>query len=247
MTLVASIFEQLNYEDWLHGSTESARVAVPLILGKIPARSVVDVGCGLGAWLAVFREHGVEDVLGYDGPWVDRSRLLVTPGEFRAADLQEPLEAERRFDLALCLEVAHLLEPGHARRLVDTLASLSDVVLFSAAIPGQGGFHHVNEQWPSYWAGMFGSRSYVATDPFRTALWEQPDVKWWFAQNIVCYGTPGALEHLPRLAGARCGNAPLALVHPECFRRYVEERQEQQARPATRHWRSRSTRRRDRR
>jgi SAM-dependent methyltransferase len=238
MTLVASIFEQLDYEDWLRGSTESAGVAVPLILEKIPARSVVDVGCGLGAWLAVFREHGVEDLLGYDGPWVDRSRLLVTPGEFRAADLQEPLEAERRFDLAVCLEVAHLLEPEHARRLVDSLASLSDVVLFSAAIPGQGGFHHVNEQWPSYWAGLFGSRGYVATDPFRAALWEQPDVKWWFAQNIVCYATPSALERLPGLARARCGTPPLALVHPECFGRYVDEPQEQQARPpAPRHWR----------
>ena len=238
MTPVASIFEQLDYEDWLRGSTESAEVAVRLILEQIPARSVVDVGCGLGAWLAVFREHGVEDLLGYDGPWVDRSRLLVTPGEFRATDLQEPLEAERRFDLAVCLEVAHLLEPEYALRLVNSLASLSDVVLFSAAIPGQGGFHHVNEQWPSYWAGLFGSRGYVATDPFRAGLWEQPDVKWWFAQNIVCYATPSALERLPGLARARCGTAPLALVHPGCFGRYVEEPQEQQARPrATRHWR----------
>ena len=238
MTLVASIFEQLDYEDWLRGSTESARVGVPLILENVPARSVVDVGCGLGAWLAVFREHGVDDLLGYDGPWVDRSRLLVTPGEFRAADLQEPLEAERRFDLAVCLEVAHLLEPEHARQLVNSLASLSDVVLFSAAIPGQGGFHHVNEQWPSYWAGLFGSRGYVATDPFRAALWEQPEVKWWFAQNIVCYATPSALERLPGLAGARCGTAPLALVHPECFGRYSDEPHEQQARPtARRRWR----------
>jgi SAM-dependent methyltransferase len=233
MTPVASIFEQLDYEDWLRGSTESARVAVPLVLEEIPARSVVDVGCGLGAWLAVFKEHGVEDVLGYDGPWVDRSRLLVTPGEFRVADFHEPLEAERRFDVAVCLEVAHLLEPEHAPRFVEDLVSLAEVVLFSAAIPGQGGIHHVNEQWPRYWAELFRSRGYVATDPFRVALWEHPDVKWWFAQNIVCYVTPAALERLPGLARARCATAPLALVHPECLERYSDELLEREAKPST--------------
>jgi SAM-dependent methyltransferase len=238
MTLVAAIFEQIDYEDWLRGSMESARVTVPLVLEEIEARSVVDVGCGLGAWLAVFREHGVENLLGYDGPWVDRSRLLVTPGEFRAADFHEPLTVDRWFDLAVCLEVAHLLEPKHAERFVESLVSLSDVVLFSAAIPGQGGLHHVNEQWPSYWAELFRSRGYVATDPFRAALWEHPDVKWWFAQNIVCYVTPSALERLPGLARARCATAPLPLVHPGCLERYAEELQEQEARHRTaRRWR----------
>jgi SAM-dependent methyltransferase len=243
MTLVASIFEDLDYEDWLRGSTESARVSVPLVLEKIPARSVVDVGCGLGAWLAVFRDHGVEDVLGYDGPWVDRSKLLVAPGDFRAADFHEPLEVERWFDLAVCLEVAHLLEPEHAERFVETLVSQTDVVLFSAAIPGQGGIHHVNEQWPSYWAELFRSRGYVATDPFRAALWEHPDVKWWFAQNIVCYVAPSALGRLPGLANARCAGAPLPLVHPGCLERYSEELQQRQDRPRrARPWhRSRST------
>jgi SAM-dependent methyltransferase len=235
MTPVASVFEQLDYEDWLRGSTESARVTVPLVLERIPAQSVVDVGCGLGAWLAVFKEHGVEDVLGYDGPWVDRSRLLIVPGEFRVADFHEPLEAERRFDLAVCLEVAHLLEPEHAERFVETLVSLADLVLFSAAIPGQGGFHHVNEQWPSYWAALFESRGFVATDPFRAALWAQPDVKWWFAQNVVCYGTPSAVERLPGLAHARCATAPLSLVHPGCLERYSEELRVDESRsPATR-------------
>ena len=243
MTRVTSIFEQLDYEDWLRGSTESARVTVPLVLEEIPAQSVVDVGCGLGAWLAVFENLGVDDVLGYDGPWVDRSRLLIVPGAFRAVDLQEPLAAERRFDLAVCLEVAHLLQPECARRFVESLTSLADVVLFSAAIPGQGGTGHVNEQWPAYWTALFRSQGYVATDPFRAALWEHPDVKWWFAQNIVSYATPSALERLPGLSRARCATAPLPLVHPGCLEGYVVERLEPQAGPrrAPHLWRRRRT------
>ena len=201
---MASPFDAVDYASWLAGSTESARVTVPLVLDAIGPRSVVDVGCGLGAWLAVFKEGGIDDVLGYDGPWMDRSQLLVAADEFESADLAEPLVASRRFDLALCLEVAHVLDEAVAPQLVESLTSLADVVLFGAAIPGQGGLHHVNEQWPRYWAELFGARGYAATDPFRAPLWERADVKWWFAQNTVCFARPDALARLPVLAASEC-------------------------------------------
>ncbi len=229
-------FENVDYEEWLDGSTESARAASTLLMDAIAPKSVVDVGCGLGAWLAVMHEHGVDDVLGYDGPWVDRSLLLIAPGEYRVADLSEPLSAERRFELALCLEVAHLLEPEQAASLVDTLVALADVVVFGAAIPGQGGLHHVNEQWPRYWWELFSVRGYVATDPFRAALWEQPDVKWWFAQNMVCYARADALERLPALAEHRCEAAPLPLVHPGCLESAIAAREAVETKPARRRW-----------
>ncbi len=189
MNCMASELEAVDYEAWLAGSTESAEAAVPLILEAVAPASVVDVGCGLGHWLAVVKEHGVDDVLGYDGPWVDRSRLLVAPREFAVADLDEPLPVERRFDLALCLEVAQILQPERAEPLVEALVALSDVVVFSAAVPGQGGILHENEQWPQYWAELFADHGYVASDPFRLRLWERDDVSWWFRQNLVCYST----------------------------------------------------------
>lgn len=220
---VTSVLEELDYEAWLAGSTESADVAVPLIVEAIGPRSVVDLGCGLGAWLAVFKAHGVEEVLGYDGPWVDRSQLLVTPEEFRGADLREPLAVERTFDLAICLETAHMLEEAHAAPLVAALAAFAPVVVFSAGIPGQGGTMHRNEQWPAYWANLFAHHGYVASDPFRFALWERPEVKWWFAQNLLCYAEPSALERLPTLAAARCDGTPLPLVHPGCLQHVLGE------------------------
>lgn len=217
---MASVYDDIDYESWLAGSYETATVVVPRVLEAMMPRSVVDVGCGLGAWLAVFRQQGIEDVLGYDGPWIDRSALHIAPGEFRVADLSEPLRSDRGFDLAICLEVAHLLEPQHAIQLVESLTSLAPVVLFSAGIPGQGGINHVNEQWPRYWADRFASHGYVATDPFRAALWEQAEVKWWFAQNLVCFAKLEAIGRLPALEQARCrGGAPLPLVHPQCFLR----------------------------
>jgi SAM-dependent methyltransferase len=208
---------QLDYEWWLSGSTESAEIAVPLILAATQPRSVADVGCGLGQWLAVFKSHGVDDVLGYDGPWIDRSHLLVAPPEFVGADLNEPLPVTRRFDLALCLEVVHMLEPDRAAPVVASLVELSDVVVFSAGVPGQGGTLQQNEQWPAYWAGLFAAHGYVVCDPFRRALWEEPDVKWWFAQNMLVYATPEAVDARPLLAESRCPGDPQRLVHPGCL------------------------------
>lgn len=208
---------ELDYRWWLAGSTESADTAVPLILEATGAESVVDVGCGLGQWLAVFKRHGVEDVLGYDGPWIDRSQLLVAPTEFIGADLNDPLPVTRRFDLALCLEVVHMLDPELAAPVVASLVELADVVVFSAGVPGQGGTLQQNEQWPAYWAALFGRHGYVASDPFRMALWEAPNLKWWFAQNMLVYATPSAVEARPALASARCEGDPLRLVHPGCL------------------------------
>ena len=230
---VTSVLENLDYDAWLAGSTESADVAVPLILDAVRPRSVVDVGCGLGAWLAVFKAHGVEDVLGYDGPWVDRSQLLIAPPEFEGADLTEPLPVHRRFDLAICLEVVHMLEPEHAAPVVEALTRLSHVVVFSAGIPGQGGTMFQNEQWPAYWADLFAGHGYVASDPFRIALWEEPHVKWWFAQNMLCYAAPDALARLPVLTGARCEGTPLPLVHPGCLQHVLGELEDPRPRRPT--------------
>ena len=237
---MASSFDRVDYANWLNGSRESAAIAVPLVMDEIGPRSVVDVGCGLGAWIAVFSEHGATDVLGIDGPWVDQALLEVPAEAFQAADLSKPLEIGRRFDLAVCLEVAHLLEPSLAERLVLTLMSLSEVVVFSAAIPGQGGFGHLNEQWPRYWAELFAAYGYVATDPFRARLWEEPEVKWWFAQNMICFVDRPALNRLPSLGKYVCASgSPLPLVHPQCFARPEEEEHSAAppARPSRLPWR----------
>ena len=215
---MAKALESVDYAEWLHGSLESARVTVPIVVEAVSPRSVVDVGCGLGAWLVAFRDAGVVDVVGVDGPWVATASLLIPPERFVAADLRAPVELGRRFDLALCLEVAQILAREHADGLVSTLAGLADVVLFSAAIPGQGGIEHRNEQWPAYWAERFATVGFAATDPFRLPLWEKPDVKWWFAQNLLCFARPDELARRPVLARAVCPEgSPLPLVHPGCL------------------------------
>jgi SAM-dependent methyltransferase len=133
------------------GSLRSARTVVPIVMELLKPGSVVDVGCGRGTWLSVFAEHGIADVVGVDGDYVDRRTLLIPPDRFVAHDLTTPLRLHRTFDLVVSLEVAEHLPVACAGEFVASLTSLGSAVLFSAAVPGQGGTHHVNERWQDYW------------------------------------------------------------------------------------------------
>ena len=204
-----------------HGETAlaSARRIVPIVLDLLSPQRVIDIGCGGGAWLAIFREHGVDDVLGLDGVWVDEDQLRIPRDRFRRTDLQRPLDVEGGFDLALSLEVAEHLPPARAEGFIAELAALAPVVLFSAAIPFQGGHHHVNEQWPDYWAGHFKSHRFEAIDIIRFQVWNDPEVSSWYKQNILIFARDDAIRSSERLRDAwrATPKGPLALVHPEFF------------------------------
>ena len=148
------------YELHRKQSLDSARRVLPLVFQYVQPASVVDVGCGEGAWLSEFCAAGVRDYLGVDGDYVDRTKLLIEPDRFQAADLAQGIDLGRRFDLAVCLEVAEHLPQSAAGRFVAALAALSDVVLFSAAIPQQLGTDHINLQWPGYWRELFVRHGY---------------------------------------------------------------------------------------
>jgi SAM-dependent methyltransferase len=217
------------YDSLQEGARRSARVVVPLLLRLVQPRQVVDVGCGRGTWLAVFREHGIEDVWGIDGDHVDRERLEIPRERFLPRDLTRPLRLGRSFDLAVSLEVAEHLPADCAAAFVNSLADLAPLVLFSAAIPFQGGQNHVNEQWPAYWAKLFAAREYVPVDCLRRRIWDDARVEWWYAQNMLLFAERGHLEARPllrqeyELAG---GTVP-ALVHPKRYLEWVEWGMEQ--------------------
>jgi len=207
------------FEDHVDGSRRSAEVIVPLVLRLVPARSVVDVGCGRGVWLTVFQQHGVYDVLGLDGAYVDPATLAMPAERFTPCDLTQPVRIDRRFDLAMSLEVAEHLPPPVAETFVASLTRLAPVILFSAAAPLQGGTGHLNEQWPDYWARRFEVHDYVAVDAIRTHVWHDPRVEWWYAQNTLVLVQRAALGRLPALQRAfeqRRGQ-PLNVVHPGMY------------------------------
>jgi len=210
-----SPYGSLFYKDHAPGSRRSAEHIVPMILELTNARSVVDVGCGVGTWLSVYAEKSLDDYMGLDGPWVDPKQLLISPKYFQATNLSQPPALSRRFDLAQSLEVAEHLQDTHAKAFVAFLARLSDVVVFSAAIPFQGGTDHVNEQWPGYWHELFADQGFAFYDAFRPRLWPNDSVQWWYAQNMFLYVKSGSSPTLEkRLESHRGWIYPERIVHP---------------------------------
>jgi SAM-dependent methyltransferase len=193
-----------------------------MILELLHPKSVVDLGCGTGAWLAELKRQGVSRVLGVDGAHIPAEQLEINVNEFLAADVTKPLPLGDKFDLAMSLEVAEHLAEKEADAFTDTLAGLAPVVLFSAAIPFQGGEHHVNEQWPKYWVEKFKERGFLALDPFRHLLWERSDVDWWYAQNLVLFVQQSSIERFSLLQSAERGVS--AYVHPRNYLRHAWEK-----------------------
>lgn len=195
-------------------SRHAAGVVVPMLLDLLPSRSVLDVGCGSGPWVASFLANGVTDVVGVDGDYVDRSQLLMPSDHFHAQDLTSPFDLGRRFDLVLCLEVAEHLPSHNADTLVESLTRHADLIIFSAAIPGQGGTNHLNEQWPSYWASRFSRVGYDVFDVLRPRLWAESRIGFWFRQNLLVFAFGADANRVRTLPQV---NPPLDLVHPEQF------------------------------
>lgn len=207
------------YDQLREGSTRSAEVIAPLVLQFLSARSVVDVGCGDGTWLSIFRRLGIEDMLGIDGDYVDPNILQIPHTNFRALDLAKPFDLGRAFDLAISLEVAEHLSPDCAATFIQSLTRLAPAVLFSAAIPLQGGLNHVNEQWPDRWAELFRERGYLPVDCIRRRIWQNQAVEWWYAQNTLLFARADLLESNAALKAEleRTNLDQLRLVHPRQY------------------------------
>jgi len=198
---------------------KAADVVAPLLLELRPAQSVVDVGCGVGTWLSSFADNGVSDYRGLDGDHVPRERLMIPEDRFTVCNLEAPIELGRRFDLCLCLEVAEHLHESAADRFISFLASLSNCIAFSAAIPGQTGQNHFNLQWPSYWAQKFEALGYHCYDPIRPRVWADERVDWWYQQNMLLFvhrSEPFPLESC----------VPLCRVHPTQYLKVLERFEE---------------------
>jgi SAM-dependent methyltransferase len=198
-----------------HPAAAAARVVVALLRQRLTFGSVLDVGCGVGLWLREFQAQGVADVMGLDGAWVPSGNLVIPSLLFRVHDLTKSFRLQREFDLVVCLEVAEHLRADAGEVLIDSLVAHGSLILFSAAVPGQGGFLHVNEQPQDYWIERFRRRGFIAYDVLRPALWNHPQVPYYYAQNALVFARdplPYPTEFIP------------TPIHPELHRRRTDPR-----------------------
>jgi SAM-dependent methyltransferase len=182
------------------GSAHAAHRIISIVRTILSVGSVVDVGCARGTWLREWRTQAVNDVVGVDGDYVDLGKLEIDRQHFVIHDLAKRLDLGRQFDLAQSLEVAEHLPSTRAATFVADLVRHAPVVLFSAATPGQGGEHHINEQPGAYWQKHFLDHEYVALDCLRPLLVKETNIPTWYRYNLILYAQRGSLEQIDPFA-----------------------------------------------
>lgn len=195
-------------------NTRAASIIVPELIRLYAPQSVVDIGCGLGTWLKVFSDHNITDFTGYDGAHLDLSKIEIDKKYIIIEDLEKPFSSNRTYDLAMSLEVAEHITPQNAANFVNSICKLSQTVIFSAAIPQQGGQNHLNEQWPEYWQELFAKNGFTMHDVLRHKFWDNKDVDYWYKQNMFLVTGPKSPYY-------SADNKPLQrLVHPDLLNIY---------------------------
>ncbi len=203
------------YKEISVGSANSAAAIIPVVQQLVSPTSVADIGCGTGIWLAEWQSKGVKDLLGVDGPYIQKDQLKISSDLFIVHDLEKPLEIKRKFDLVQSLEVAEHLRPEFAAPFIKNLCTLSDLVLFSAAIPAQGGLNHFNEQYPEYWISLFSQNNFSAYDSLRKNIWNNKLIDTCYRQNILLFVRNEVRHRYPAFTLAE--EPILNLVHPETY------------------------------
>jgi SAM-dependent methyltransferase len=184
---ITSQYTDEYYKDQIAPSLESARIFLAHLWKYFQPQSVVDVGCGRGAWLKACRELGSSELFGLDGEWNNQAAMIDDGIRFRAIDLNRAFALERRVELAISVEVAEHLEPSSSSTFVESLTKSADAVVFGAAYLRQNGPTHINERRHSWWGQLFRNNGYVPFDLFRPSLWGDEQIPFWYRQNTFLY------------------------------------------------------------
>lgn len=206
------------YDGISSSSSSSAARMLPVMFSLLKPDSIVDFGCGAGSWLAAAGRLGVRGLTGVEGPWQSHAKLEDPSIDLITCNMETDFPAlPGRYDLAISLEVAEHLDPSRAEGFVDLITSSSDVAMFSAAIPRQLGMRHLNERWPSYWAGLFSARGWRAYDVIRPALWNDSAIAWYYRQNTFVYANSSGAAKLNREKFQELQTPIFDMVHPDLY------------------------------
>lgn len=169
----------------------SARLIIKEVLPFLTGvDSILDLGCGMGTWTKSLEELGFSNILMVDHPSLPVTDLVnENKGSFTGVDLESGFPPANHFDLIMCIEV---LEHFHEKRAIDIfnyITKHTDLVLFSAAIPGQSGEGHINCRRHNYWHKQFAAQGFHFFDGFKTSILNDDSINYWLRQNMFIYYT----------------------------------------------------------
>ncbi len=169
----------------------TAEIVTELISSTFTISSFIDIGCGDGLWSRKMLEKCDNKIKGYaiDLPGVRPKELQQVASDIQFIELNlnsNPYIPERQFDLAFCTEVLEHLEEHAALLLLNSIAANCDLLVFSAAVPGQGGTGHINEHPQEYWDSQLQKRGFRPFDVIRPAIIEL-EVPSYYKNNLILY------------------------------------------------------------
>jgi hypothetical protein len=212
--------ENIIYKHQIHNhNPKSANNVIPELFKIFEIKSVIDIGCGNGSWLSVFEKLGIEEFIGIDQ--VDATEKYVQSDKIISADLGNKINLNSKFDLAISLEVAEHIDEKYADTFVENLTCHSDIILFSAAIPNQGGQNHLNEQWIDYWSNKFSKHQFQLYDGFRFLFWGNTNVEWWYQQNMFIF-IKNETKVIPTCLWPCDNLKSIRYIHPELYSYRIE-------------------------
>jgi hypothetical protein len=98
---------------------------------------------------------------------------------------------DERAELVICMEVAEHIDAAQADRVVEKVAAaVEHTLIWTAAVPGQGGVGHINLQEPEYWAEKFqaqGLRRDLAKEQQLKDYARQGYHMGWFTNNLLYF------------------------------------------------------------
>lgn len=197
----------------------AAEIIVPIIIDLFNPSSVIDYGCANGIWLSEFIASGISEIIGIDGHMVNRELLKIPEDSFLLHDLEKPFQPQHKYDVAISLEVAEHLDISKSDIYINSLTNSSDIIIFSAAIPYQGGTNHKNEQWPEYWIRKFSEHGFFVLDLIRNIIWTNRLIPVWYRQNIFCFIKESLQEVYKKenLRSEYLHNEKISVVHPDLY------------------------------
>jgi Methyltransferase domain len=152
------------------------RATLRAIIDRHGGATFLDVGCGPGSMVTTAVELGLS-AYGIDGHAPFAS---ATPPIILYHDLEASAYQAGPVDIVWCHEVAEHLDSYRIGYLLHTFAA-GRVLMLSAATPGIGGIHHVNEQAPAYWRRLMVANGWTFDDGLTAQIREVGES--WFIRH----------------------------------------------------------------
>jgi len=215
------MYSKLYYKKHQDGSYASAYKILKYLTTFITIESIIDFGCGVGTWCSAAQNLSINNIMGVDQNLYDSSYMLIPNKNYLQRDLQKSVSLDMKMDLVISVEVGEHIESRYSHVFINTLCQHGDIILFSAALPYQGGTGHINEKPCSYWRDIFSDLDYIAIDCIRGVFWEDDDVEVWYKNNTILYVRDGLqFDILNKISSSY----PIDIIHPDMLQRILLKR-----------------------